>query len=728
MQSLIGKLPGVQVNDSGPGQSVIRIRGLNSLAGDEKVLYVLNGVLMEVLPAGFDISSAQVNILDGATATSLYGSSAANGAIVITTPEFVPKALRDQFRDYAFWQPNLLTDKNGEVKFRVTYPDNITGWQTFVVGMDKKRRIAKATYFTKAYKPLLAQLSAPQFLVEGDSSSFIGKAINYTSDPVALTMDFQLNKKIIKTGTLALGANASVIDPLEVVAANTDTITAQYMLGGASGYKDGELRKIPVFRKGIEETIGQFWILDKDTSFSFIPDENAGSIVIHAQANTLDMLLDELKYLEEYPYFCMEQTASKLAGLAMEKRIRNYLGQAFKGEKQMQQLLQKLQKAQLFNGGWGWWQSSPATQPITNYILRTLLDFRGDVLVETNIRNGLLYLQNELPSMRRSGLLEALFTLSEAGHDMNYGQYLEKIPFDSLTIYEQWQVVKIRLQRKMEYRTELKKVMDKKTETMLGGLYWGAGSYDWQNNDMATTVLAFKVLEQDGNYSHLLKQVTQFFLERRSGGRWRNTIESATIVAAILPTILQENDRFQEPAMIDIRMGSANQEDRPPFTKMFTNNGQPVLIKRSGGAIVYLTAWQKIFNHEPLPVNDKFRITTFFEKSGMPAAELVSGEKTTMRIKIDVSKDAEYVAIEIPIPAGCTYVEKRQDDFKIHKEFLKNKLVYFIEKMNKGIYEYEIELEPRYSGTYHLNPTRAELMYFPLINGRNEMKKITIKN
>jgi hypothetical protein len=33
--------------------------------------------------------------------------------------------------------------------------------------------------------------------------------------------------------------------------------------------------------------------------------------------------------------------------------------------------------------------------------------------------------------------------------------------------------------------------------------------------------------------------------------------------------------------------------------------------------------------------------------------------------------------------------------------------------MNKGNYYFEIELEPRYAGNYHLNPAKAELMYFP---------------
>jgi hypothetical protein len=126
-------------------------------------------------------------------------------------------------------------------------------------------------------------------------------------------------------------------------------------------------------------------------------------------------------------------------------------------------------------------------------------------------------------------------------------------------------------------------------------------------------------------------------------------------------------------------------------------------------------------------VTDKFLITSSFEKNGKTEVNLKAGEKITMKIKVEVLKDAEYVQIEIPIPAGCTYAEKKQDDWQIHKEFYKNKLVMFAEKMNKGNYYFEIELEPRYAGSYHLNPAKAELMYFTIFYGRNEMKNVEIK-
>ncbi|MFV9551450.1 SusC/RagA family TonB-linked outer membrane protein [Algibacter sp. PT7-4] len=110
VSTLSGKTAGVQVvtNGTGPGQSSsVVIRGYSSMAGDNQPLFVVDGIPInnttdtrtntlggssnmnidygnggaEVNPE--DVES--VSVLKGANATALYGSRAANGAIIITT-------------------------------------------------------------------------------------------------------------------------------------------------------------------------------------------------------------------------------------------------------------------------------------------------------------------------------------------------------------------------------------------------------------------------------------------------------------------------------------------------------------------------------------------------------------------------------------------------------------------------------------------------------------------
>uniref|UniRef100_UPI003217C6F6 TonB-dependent receptor n=1 Tax=uncultured Draconibacterium sp. TaxID=1573823 RepID=UPI003217C6F6 len=89
LQALAGRASGVQVsqNNGSPGSSVsIRIRGTNSILGDNEPLYVIDGFPGEIqyINPG-DIES--VEILKDASATAIYGSRGANGVVLVTTKQ-----------------------------------------------------------------------------------------------------------------------------------------------------------------------------------------------------------------------------------------------------------------------------------------------------------------------------------------------------------------------------------------------------------------------------------------------------------------------------------------------------------------------------------------------------------------------------------------------------------------------------------------------------------------
>jgi alpha-2-macroglobulin len=100
-----------------------------------------------------------------------------------------------------------------------------------------------------------------------------------------------------------------------------------------------------------------------------------------------------------------------------------------------------------------------------------------------------------------------------------------------------------------------------------------------------------------------------------------------------------------------------------------------------------------------------------------------------LKVDVSVKADADYVMVEIPIPAGCSYSDKSQSwvNGEVHREYFRNKVSIFCKTLNKGQYSFQVSLLPRYSGTYTLNPAKAEMMYFPVFNGREEMKIVTIK-
>ena len=122
-------------------------------------------------------------------------------------------------------------------------------------------------------------------------------------------------------------------------------------------------------------------------------------------------------------------------------------------------------------------------------------------------------------------------------------------------------------------------------------------------------------------------------------------------------------------------------------------------------------------------------MNSYFEKGKDIVSVLKGGEPVTLKAEVEVKADADYILIEIPIPAGCSYNDKSQgwSHNEVHREYFKNKVSIFCSSLKKGHYTFSVSLVPRYTGSYHLNPTKAEMMYFPVFYGREEMKKVRVE-
>ncbi|MEO6633737.1 MAG: carboxypeptidase-like regulatory domain-containing protein, partial [Mucilaginibacter sp.] len=229
---LMGQAAGLMVVPGSPGGGAsIRIRGVSEIAGKEP-LYVVDGVVVNNLGGIDPAAIADISILKDAAATALYGARAANGAIIIATTKKqnnnpgVPQqsseqSIRKNFSDYAYWQPKLTTDENGKASFTSVFPDDITNWRTFVIGINGSRQSGFAENQIKSFKPLSASFLAPLFAVEGDELNALGKITNYNTDAAKLTRTFTYNGKQIKQDNLEV-SNAK-IDTLNLPAANTDS-------------------------------------------------------------------------------------------------------------------------------------------------------------------------------------------------------------------------------------------------------------------------------------------------------------------------------------------------------------------------------------------------------------------------------------------------------------------------------------------------------------------------
>jgi len=637
------------------------------------------------------------------------------------------KSLRKNFKDYGFWQPNILTDKNGNASFDVEYPDNLTSWKTYVLAVSNRRQSGMQETTVRSFKDLTASLSAPQFLIESDSASATGKLFNYTTGVFTGTSYYSVDGTHEQSETVTL--KNGYIKQLPLLAPGkisdvSDTLRVKYRFTLNNGYEDGEERIVPVFRKGTVETKGNFWTLPKDTVFTIKPAAGMGRITVHAESDLLKVLLDETKKLKDYPYWCTEQTASKLIGLCMEQKIDSALGVKFKGNKEESDLINKLVKLQTYSGGWSWWQGTPNVY-LTNYVLSALRTAQGRYIEYTVNSNANEFLRDYYPTMSTEEKLSTLQTLTLSEDQRDYvHDNLSGIRVDSLTIEQKMRYMKIELQCGIDDGNLWRKILGEKKNTVFGGAFWGNETYNFVTNSMSATLTAYQIagLKKD---EALQQQIITYLLTCRDHNGWRSTFESAQILSTILPDVVKQRGRNFEPPVLQV---DGKNIKIYPYTATL-ENAQAMQINKQGSSALYLTAYQRFFNAHPEAVSDLYEVKATFIKGEQPVEKLKAGELTDLQVTVNAKKYGEYVSIEVPIPAGCAYARK---DFpygnnELHREYFKNKVVIFCEKLPVGISTFHILLEPRYTGSYTINPARAELMYFPVFYGRNGMEKVRIE-
>lgn len=140
--ALAGKAPNVEVTSSSgdPGSSsYIRIRGANSLLGDNQPLFVVDGVPVDNSSTQIESSTSgtattnrgadinpndieSIEILKGAAAAAIYGSRASNGVVLITTKRGRPGTNTIQYRSSFQWN-----EVNKTVPLQTTFRQGVAG-------------------------------------------------------------------------------------------------------------------------------------------------------------------------------------------------------------------------------------------------------------------------------------------------------------------------------------------------------------------------------------------------------------------------------------------------------------------------------------------------------------------------------------------------------------------------------------------------------------------------
>ncbi|MCR5889880.1 carboxypeptidase-like regulatory domain-containing protein [Hymenobacter sp. J193] len=783
-QALAGKVAGISIVTVPGGGSRITLRGTRSVTGQNEALIIVDGLpytgkLDDLRPE--DI--AKTSVLKGESAVAMYGSRAANGVLIITTknglngrpaagmkdgpalgPDGLPVsgtrdprlALRRRFSDVGWWRPTLVTDARGEASTQVIIPDDITGWDTFVLASDDHARTGTFTQRLRSFKALMGELAAPRFLLQGDRPQVIGKTLNYLPDTAQVTTSFQVGAGPVRTQQHRVAT--AVLDTLTFTAPlDADSVAVRFSLTQPNGYQDGELRQLPVLPVGTRERVGSFAVLTAaDTTLTFPARPELGPVTVRLESSPLPVVFEEIRHVLGYGYLCNEQAASKLQALLLEQRLREGLDQPFRGGRDVQQLIRHLLRGRHQPEGlWGTWPASPVSawatlhvmealqqaekqgykvaldkDPLRRYLLTQLDEAFADAAVRQNLRESAPGAFFRSPD-DRIRLLQLLHGLGAQPDFPALVQRLEREQRGRQPLDRYLALTNLRQQLGMPYQLDTLRRYRLRSE--LGGVFFadtlrpGTFYRHLLPDRLGNTLLAYRLLRARGGQEQELLRIRTYLLQQRSfGGHWASTYEAAQILATIGPElVVPASGGLLARTQLS---GSLTQEvGQFPFEAKVPATAGPLTLRKQGGLPVYATAYQTFWNPAPAAVATPFTVRTRLAGQEGTRIRLKAGQPTELEATVDVPAEARYVLLEVPIPAGCSYGEKTTgNSFEVHREYLRHQVGIFIDVLPVGRHTFRIALQPRYRGRYTLNPAKAELMYFPTRFGRSASKQAQI--
>ncbi|WP_336517043.1 alpha-2-macroglobulin family protein [Pollutibacter soli] len=241
-----------------------------------------------------------------------------------------PTKMRTDFRETAFFFPDLKTDANGNVNFSFTMPEALTEWKWQVFAHTKDLAMGLGTKTVITQKELMVQPNLPRFLREGDKLTVAVKVVNLTD--VEMTGQSVLQLIDAASGQVVDGLFTNVFPTQYFTAPAKGSVPVEFTMtmpysfnrplicritAKAGNHTDGEEIALPVLtnRMLITESLPVRMTGTGTKTFSFekllqsgkSPSLSNHGITVEYSSNPAWYAVQALPYLTQYPYACAEQ-------------------------------------------------------------------------------------------------------------------------------------------------------------------------------------------------------------------------------------------------------------------------------------------------------------------------------------------------------------------------------------------------------------------------------------
>src|SRR6184192_701908 len=627
---------------------------------------------------------------------------------------YAEPTIRKEFKDTAFWQPEVVTGGDGKATVSFNLPDNLTTWRATARAVTADTRVGSAVQKTIARKDVIMRLEMPRFLTEGDTVTISGVVHNFLKSDKSTKISLELNGAQLldspsETVTIKQNGEHRVDWRVQANQVGKLTLLAKALTDTESDAVEMTMEIVP---HGLKQTVGNTTTLtqnDADQTFNLdLPgraDTQARNLRIEASPSIAGALFGALDYLTSFPYGCTEQTMSSfLPNVVVAQTLKDIPTAKIRAsndlDKKVQKGMDRLYAYQHDDGGWGWWKDDKSDPFMTAYVVDglTLASRAGYQVDGWRHAQGRQKLQallnagkndngNPIDEETRAYMIYA-FTESGDGDthflDELYGKRNNLGPYGRA-------LLALALQERKDGRAgEVAKLIESSAQQDEFEAHWQTARVNDYGRDVyldpEATSLSLKALAQIDPGSNLLPKVARWLVKnRRNGYYWLSTKETAFAIYG-LTDYLKVSHELAPDYTFEVYLNGA-QIALQHVGGADATNAQALVITKKGGevsssnqirivkhgrgalyvstAVEYFTAEENVAaqSSPALKITREYlRLRVSENENGKSSwkiepltGELRSGDLIVVRLHLEGNR-AQYLMIEDPIPAGAEQV------------------------------------------------------------------------
>jgi uncharacterized protein YfaS (alpha-2-macroglobulin family) len=700
--------------------------------------------------------------------------------------EPVQPTIRKNFRDTAFWEPSVVTGKDGRATVKFRLPDNLTTWRATARGITADTKVGVTRHKVIARKDVIVRLETPRFLTKGDTVTLSGIVHNY------LKQDKSTQISLSVAGARLLSPAQQMVTikkqgehrvDWQISAPNTGEVRllAKALTNAESDAVELALDVVP---NGLHETKSSSWTTSDENSqqeFTInLPsntDLNSRRIRIEATSSISGTLLGALDYLTTYPYGCTEQTMSSfLPNIIVSHTLKEFKTASIRNNNDLKKKVERgrnrLYSFQHEDGGWGWWKDDQSDPFMTAYVIDglTLAKQAGYEIDDVRITRGREKLQSMLDiqdtrdaetrafmvyALTESGgadpkHVESLF--AERRNLQPYGRALLALSLSLLKMDQRAAEVALEIERSASIDSMSAHWESKRTPIL-----------DFDESDQTEgTALSLKALARIKPDSPLLPLAARWLAsDRHNGAYWNSTKDTAFAIFGLIDYVKQ-NSELSPSFDLEVYLNNENvmaehvSGNSATQTFVFNRKGSAIpetnqirVVKRGKGTLYLSSSIDYFTDDENIASQTSSDLVVTREYSRLKVeqagynlkwtttpltGEIQSGDLIVVKLHV-TGKAARHLMLEDPIPSGVeqieavgnlnlSYGDTSWTDWYSSREFRDRRTVFFLDRFD-GDVTFKYAMRVQIPGDFVVPPARVELMYRPEIHANTASQRFS---